>query len=176
MNDVQQATSEDSASVTPPRRARWWRPLVLLLVFVGLLVWLVRASNHAEQQLQLTRQIESLGGHVIYSYRGVRATEPKGPAWVRSLLGEQYFVTLASIHVPGLPAADAELRRLTKGIDRSGVEAVYLDQTQIDDRAVGPLKDLKDVKVLSISGHKLSPAASSELKKALSATDVRLAP
>lgn len=84
------------------------RTLVVLLT--ALAVWLGVIVNRAREQQEAVNAIEALGGRVGYDwemidvpYRGdfappimtnnrfITTTEPRGPSWLRRLIGDDYF-------------------------------------------------------------------------------------
>ena len=108
-------------NATPKFRLRWYqyrlRSLLILMVLVSLgMSWFAVKMQQAKRQGEAVKQIKKLGGTVGYDWQdpALGKTEPSGPAWIRKLLGEDFFaaVVLVSVHAEG---SDDDLEHL-KGL------------------------------------------------------------
>jgi hypothetical protein len=77
------------------RRIRFRYSLrIVLVLLTGLCVWLGLVSSRARQQRLATEQLKKLNATVVYD---TRAEELAVPAWIRNLLGDDYFVTVVEV-------------------------------------------------------------------------------
>lgn len=99
-------------------------------------VWLAILAERAREQRETVKAIEALGGYVIYDWElrhlsavankgSGQSAEPKpaGPAWLRQLLGDDYFqvVKMAGFN----HAKDADISKAIPQLQRfHGLEVV----------------------------------------------------
>ena len=162
----------------PKPKLRWFQfSLRTLLVFVTLCAvpcsWLGVKMQKARQQRKAARAIEELGGEVGWS-------EPSGPAWLRSLLGDDVFrhvdsvdafvsdvddaalenlKALNQVEYLGLvvsPVTDAGLEHL-KGLNRLQT-LIILEDTDITDAGLAHLKTLTQLEYLCLYATKVTDA------------------
>jgi internalin A len=184
----------------PPKRKRRWfqfslRTLmaVVLLVAFCMAIWIVPIKNRAERQKAVVAAIIKSGGSVIYDYQlnqhanpptSVKP-EPTAPAWLRGLLGDDFFtnVVVASVrtdadlkelhglnHLLGINhwviGSRGERRRSSgDGITDAGLEHLAdlselldldLSYTGITDAGLECIKRLKHLQTLDLSGTRIT--------------------
>lgn len=88
---------------TPPKRRRLrvtLRVAMLLVLVAG--VWMASVVNSARRQREAVADIKSRGGviHYDWEYVGGKLTKgarPRGPAWIRRYLGDEFFQDVVSV-------------------------------------------------------------------------------
>ena len=107
-----------------PRR-RWYQftlrtlLIVMTLASVGL-SWFAVKLQQARRQRAAVEAIEKAGGWVEYDYelrtRPPSDADPPGPAWLRNLLGIDFFATVVEIRLP-TTVTGAEAERIQQLLD-----------------------------------------------------------
>lgn len=182
--------------VTPPKQTRRWRQfslrslLALVLVASVALSWLGVGLRRARQQRHAIDRLRQLRARVYYDYeyagegKWVHDAELPGPAWLRELLGEDFFIRPRLIGLGGSNIDDSsmpcfecltELRSLdlveTRITDAglmhlSGLtklEELLLWGNDIGDAGLAHLESLKDLKRLSLSDTRMTDAGLAHL-------------
>lgn len=140
--------SEDSKCVDKPKR-RWCqfrlRSLFVFLTLAAIVCsWFACKMAEANRQKKAVQTIQDVGGWVRYDYEfdagGVyfEDARPPGPAWLRNLLGLDFF---------------------------SYVNEVYLSYPQVTDDDLEHLKELSEVKQLSLHGAAVTDAGLEHLRE-----------
>src|SRR5262245_30464142 len=149
----------------PPRSRRLWqislRGLLLAMLFIACLIaW---KAQHVHRQRQIVRQIESLGGWVVFDYQlernaaattagqpGNAAAPPTGwRAWCRRYLGEDFFGQVHAVSLSGCQIEDVSfLSELT------ALRSVNLSGTRV--RNLAPLRNLRGLITLKALGAPVS--------------------
>jgi hypothetical protein len=113
---------------------------VVLAVFA---VWLGVIVNRAREQREAVRAIEALGGRVIYDWQqsSMFDASPDGPAWLRQVIGDDYFQTVVGVYILGSDADAA--------------------------RAIPYLQQLPDLELIAFPWNAYSQATQDQLKAAL---------
>lgn len=133
-----------------PRRFQFsLRALFVLVTIVG--IWFGVQVNSARRQAAIVSDIEQVGGDVYYDWQlepGVGATHPPGPAWLRKLIGDDYFQTVlvAYINDPYL-----EEERLPAVDQLPALRNLVLQETQTGDATMRRISKLKHLWSLDIS-------------------------
>src|ERR1700730_8857612 len=109
----------------PKSRRRWLqfrlRSVFILMLLIGVgMTWLVAVKKKAERQRAIVEQIRKDGGWVFYDYqfdhsgRLIARAEPAAPAWLRMLLGDDFFTNVVGVHAKsrGILGSLRELDRL----------------------------------------------------------------
>ena len=153
------ATSQPKS---PARKLRWFqyslRSLFLLTLVVSLVMgWVAPRMKRTRQEDEAVEEIKKLHGQVQYDYE-VRQSgnppldeEPPGPAWLRNLLGENFFATVVKVHFDydAASVTDRDLEPL-KGLTQ--LQWVDLRGTQVTDAGLEYLKGLKQLQALDLFG------------------------
>jgi hypothetical protein len=111
-----------------PRARRRYLTFSLRTFFVlltALAVWLGVVVNRAREQREAVKAIKAVGGHVLYDwqlrYGGSLFVfdegEPAGPAWLRRVIGDEFFQDVAGVWIPPSPS-ESEFLTLTISLQR----------------------------------------------------------
>ena len=103
------------------------------VVMTCLAVWLGIIVNRAREQQEAVKAIEALGGSVRYDRQFEAKVESPGRAWLRRLIGDDYFDEVRLVTFDGappdehldIPASIPYLRRL-RGLETVVVPATTL--------------------------------------------------
>ena len=104
----------DAAGSGPICRA----PLIVVTLVGCGLAWLGWTVRGARQQQTAVAAIRKLGGFVTYDYqfdsqgRDVPNAAPPGPAWMHSLLGDDFFRSVYGVILVDPAVKDADLEQL----------------------------------------------------------------
>jgi len=179
-------------------RRRFQYSLRALLIFVTLCAvfcsWFAPKIQKAKREREAVAQIEKLGGAVRWDWydpmtgwdhepNGTRR-QPQGPAWLRALLGENFFASVDRLevtpsfgdealeHVRALRSCsdlDLSRSRITdyglKHIEGlSGVLDLYLGGTKITDAGLKHLQGFSDLQTLALGGTRVTDAGLAYLR------------
>ncbi len=165
MNDPADENRANLRAEKRTRRRRWFQfSLRTLLVFVVVCAipcaWLGSKIERKRKERGAVKAIVALHGTVRYDYQsgalpdGPRA-EPFGPAWLRRLLGENFFSEVEFVQLSGGGVADAELVNLTGLIHLRRLELV---STNVTDAGLAGLRGLSEVEMLDLSNTEVTDA------------------
>lgn len=164
---------------TPKRKRRWLQfSLRSLLIFTVLCAiaagWLGRKIEHKRREHAAVDAIRKHGGTVDYDYND--GNKPDGPAWIRSLLGDNFFNEVRAVHFYGADATDDSLRSL-EGLTRLqevdlgltkqtnvGVMRVQQNHLRVSDAGLLSLKGLTNLRYLFLDGAQVTDAGIENLK------------
>ena len=148
-----ESLSPTSTSQTPSPTQRWrWsrfslRTLLILVVLSGLPMALFALKmRQARRQRQAVEVIEETGGRVAYDNElygqegGLRV-----PAWLVTLVGEDFFGSVEVVHLEGSQVADAGLEKLTR---LTRLQRLVLSHMLVTDVGREHLKGLRRLKRL----------------------------
>ncbi len=156
------ATMASMVDATPNTRRRWLqfslRFLLLLIAVVAIpLAWKV---NRVRNQRAVLAEIQRLGGGALYDYErnynvGLSSRAgPSGPAWLRDLLGVDYFADVVGVNISGPEVTDETLARIA-GLPHLQFFSAQSDQ--ITDRGVAILaKSSKELTSVSVASKQLT--------------------
>ena len=148
------------------RLKRRWFQFSLRTIFIVmtlLALWLGYITHRARQQKQAVEAIEKLGGEVSYDY------EPAGPAWLRRLIGIDYFASVTTVELLGREVTDAGLEHLKR---LTSLRRLFLSGTQISGAGLEYLKGLTRLVLLEVDDTEVSDIGVSELQQALPNCDI----
>jgi hypothetical protein len=153
----------------PPRyKLRWYQYslrslfLVTLLASIGMSFVAVRMQR-AREQKALVAAIERTGGCVDYDYQvdGPRTpglnSQPPGPAWLRQVLGIDFFADVVRADVD----TDSAMKYL-KGFPRLHTLALY--RPEVTDAGMAYLDGLPQLQAFSVNGTRVTEAGLKHLK------------
>ncbi len=141
--------------------------LVLMLAVATAFSWLATEMKQARKQRATVDWIAEAGGWPYYDYQWapagnpIPAAEPLGPAWLRKLLGEDYFADVTFVDLRGQEVTDAGLEHL-KGLTE--LRYLNLSNRKVSDAGLQHLKGLSQLRVLWLDGTKVSDAGLEHLK------------
>ncbi len=154
-------------SEAPEPRRRWFQYslrtllLVMLLASIGM-SWFAAKLQPAREQREAAEAIEKLGGSVTYDWESdVSRSEPPGPAWVRNLLGENFFGNVVGVSLENTHVTDAAIEHV-KGF--SQLQDLDLMDTPVTDAGLEHLKALTQLRMLSLDETRVTDAGLEHLK------------
>jgi len=167
-------TDADPNAAQPKSRRRWYqyslRTLLIVVTLAGCgFGWLGVKMREAREQRAAVDAIKKLGGYVVYDYesdsRGVRVPNatPPGPAWLRSILGDDCFRTVTEVNLNTDPA-DADLECLRGFTSRV---ALGLGGERVTDAALEHLKGMTRLEMLELDSTLVTDAGAAKLQMAL---------
>ena len=159
---------------TKSRRFRFQYSLRTLLLFVTLasvfMAWFGAKFRTACQQRDAAAAVRALGGFVVYDYeeRATRSGTPEidpGPAWVRKLLGIDYFADVVRAGCnpryeggswpQPVPITDAWLDHFGR---LARMEELDLGYTEVTDEGLAKLEGLTRLRKLGLDGTRVGAA------------------
>jgi hypothetical protein len=164
--------------VDPPKHKRRWFQFSLrsLLIFTLLCAvgsaWVAQRMERKRQEREAVDAIRGIGGTVEYDYTGA---EPPGPAWLRRLLGDNFFSEVIGVQLPGdyslrlgfdgfgpsHGATDADLKCLSK---LPNLRSLGLRATNITDDGLKELIGLTHLERLDLQHTDTGDAGLARLK------------
>jgi len=141
-------------------RLRWFQYslstllLAVLLVSIGM-SWVAVRMQRARREREAVAAIVKLGGQVRYDYQVPQSGNPlpgagpPGPAWLRKLLGENFFVTVVGVHLENSSCTDADLEYLAV---LTQLRSLELDGTRVTDAGLERLTGLTRLQELGLDG------------------------
>jgi hypothetical protein len=166
------ATSQPEA---PARKLRWFqyslRSLLLLVLLVSLgMSWVAVRMKRAREQEQAVEEIAKVGGEVQYDYQDPQfrtsgdpfaESDPPGPAWLRNVLGQNFFAAVVAVDFRRSSVNDAGLGHVERLMQ---LQTLDLSGAQITDAGLQHLKGLTQLKTLFLSGRKVTDAGLEHLR------------
>ncbi len=89
---------------------------------------------------------------------------PLRAAWVRSLLGDEFFANVVEVDLASIQVTDAELNHL-KGLTQ--LRHLWLNSTQVTDIGLENLKGLTQLQTLFLQGTQVTDEGVKKLQQAL---------
>ena len=127
--------------------------------------WFAVKMQRIERRREAVKAIIGAGGSVKYDYELAAAKtnsppKPPGPAWLRKMLGDNFFATVIMATVWN----KAELGRLK---ELTNLEWLYLIETQVTDAGLEHLKELTNLETLILLETQVTEEGVKKLQKAL---------
>jgi hypothetical protein len=142
-----------------PKR-RWYQySLRSLLVFVVICAvlcgWLGKNIEKKKKERELVEEIAKSGGVVLYDYEKITGAQPSGPAWLRRLLGENFFNAVESVTFGSkqTKVSEAELMSLE---ELTELQELRLSDTDVTDAGLIHLQGLTKLQILCLGGTRIS--------------------
>jgi hypothetical protein len=153
----------------PPKRKRRWLQFSLRTLFILVLIvatpcaWLGHKIAQKRREREFVEEIRNWGGIVTYDYQIARS-KPSGPAWLRSLLGENFFNDVKVVYAGSSPISDADVARFE---DFPRLQVLHLNDTKMSDAGIDTIKHLTALEFLDLDGTKVTDAGINGLRRAL---------
>jgi Leucine Rich repeat len=149
--------TEPSKSDMPKRKRRWFQfslrtLLIFTLICAVACAWLARRVDQKRKELQAVDALVELGGRVDY---GSGFGDASGPAWLRQLLGDNFFNDVFYVDLKGTNVTDSGLENLR---ELTQLGALRLMGSNFTDDGLANLKGLTQLKVLNLTGTGISDA------------------
>ena len=165
----------DKPNVTEPAKPqRRWFQFRMRTLLVGMAVagcglgWLGVKVRDARRQQADVAAILKLGGSAEYDYdndaEGNRVPNamPPGPAWLRAVLGDDFFRDVTGVELADTPATDADLEHVRK---LAKLKWLSLDGTQMTDAGLECLAGLTRLEQLSLVRTRITDAGLEHLQR-----------
>jgi hypothetical protein len=141
------------AATKPARRYLQFR-LKTLFVFVAVTSvpcgWLAWRMEHKRLERMAVAEITKLGGQVRYDWQDSQKKEPTGAAWLRRLLGEDFFSSVIAVDINSHNVTDDSLVHVEPLADLVNL-GLWDSCEQVTDRGLSHLTGLSKLKVLYLS-------------------------
>jgi hypothetical protein len=142
--------------------------LVFVLAVSVSLGWFAWQLQKAKGHREAVEAIWAAGGLVMFDYQfdengeWIAGAEPTTPAWLRKLLGDDFFWEVVRVLHGGTEFGDNDARHL-KGMTK--LEYLSLNDTQISDSGLAHLERLTKLRVLWLSNTQISDNGLTHLKE-----------
>jgi hypothetical protein len=149
-----------------PRRRFWRFSLKTLLILLTLFcLWLGTLANSANRQRRAVEAIVRSGGEFNFDYQRVvnprgsgqvysHKVNPPGPKWLRSIIGDHYFITPVSLRLIQQPAVKDDCLAQLDALPN--LESAFFLDVPFRDSHVVHLKHLKNLTNLTFNDETLS--------------------
>ena len=100
--------------------------LLVVTLFAIACSWLAVKIRQAQRQQEAVAEIQKLGGSIVYDWPAGwkparNVLPPPGPAWLRSLLGVDLFLTVHAVDVSGIQVTDEDVNKLQQALPNSTI-------------------------------------------------------
>lgn len=146
----------------PKRRS--WRQFSLravLILMTILAIWLGIVSHRARNLRRAVDAIAAVGGSIHYHYELNAGQGPPGPAWLRKLLGDEYFVSPFHVELTGDGITDGFLEEHLAALRT--VEYLVIESLNVTDTGIEHVASLRNVSTLHLTCPKMTDAALSHI-------------
>jgi hypothetical protein len=133
---------------------------MLLVVLIAIpLGWKV---NRARNQRVVMAELQKLNAQIMYAHqttltKGVRtfndSAEPSGPAWLRKLLGDEYFVEVFQVRVVSDDVTDETIALIAR---LPGLVSVCLTSEGITDDGLKHLEGMQSLEAVTIFSQRIT--------------------
>ncbi len=134
--------------------------LVLMLVVAITSGWLATEMKAERKQREITDGIRKLRAGVYYDYPDAPAT-PHAPAWLRKLLGDDFFGSVTQVVVGNEKVNDTSLEAFE---ELHQLQAICLPFTKVTDAGLKYFKGLTQLHTLLLNGTRVGDAGLEHLK------------
>jgi hypothetical protein len=178
------AMEYQAPTVEPPKRKRRWfqyslRTLLIFTLIVAVACgWLASKVERKRSERAAVEALRKKGATVTYDYDRVRSRTPYGPAWMRWLLGENYFSEVQWVAMGGNVDADdlnavaqfphlTSLTMMSRGFTDAGLanltglrelRDLNLSQASLTDDGLKDLAGFTQLETLWLYGTKVTDA------------------
>jgi hypothetical protein len=120
--------------------------LIVTVVVAAFAGWLGRGIEHNRKQTEIAKTITGMGGYVFYDYQRwnggwSRGLEPRGPSWLREILGQNFFSELDYVGLSETGVSDDDIPAIEETVrDLGHVSTLDVMRTKISHAGVERLK------------------------------------
>jgi hypothetical protein len=151
----------------PPKPKRRWyqfslRTLLVLVLLASVgLSWFAVKMHQARRQREAVQAITKAGGAVAYyhevdeNWKPIQGAEPPTPAWLRRLLGDDFFEDVVGVVALSSDFGDAELEHV--GV-LTELGYIYLLHSQVTDAGLKHLEGLANLEDLYLCSPQVTDA------------------
>ena len=138
-------------TATPKRR--WFQfslqaLMVLMAVVAAGCGWLKWKLDRKQRERGALAEIAKVGGNFNYDWQYAGQSAPPGPAWLRKLVGDDFFSSVVLVQIEGNHVTDDWLVHLEP---LAGLKNVYLQCPRTTDAGLSPLRGMA-LRELSLEG------------------------
>ncbi len=135
--------------------------LVMLLVSIGM-SWFAIKMQKARKQKAAVEAIKKLGGEVTYDWTFDKSQSgPPGPAWMRGLLGADFFGRVVIVSLDFTQVTDIGLEPLE---ELGQLKGLFLSGTHVTDAGLKHISKLNQLQTLSLIGTQVTDGGLEQLK------------
>ena len=150
----------------------------ILIAVTCCCIWLGRVAADIRTDRGAIALVTELRGLIIYDYeidessippggylrhgRRLPGVKPPGPAWLRGLIGDEYFTEVVLINLSETTVSDQDLASMNR---LSHLRCLYLDNTTIGDAGLARLTDLPMLEELYLDNANISDAGLTYLNR-----------
>jgi hypothetical protein len=150
--------------LTPKRRWAQFSLKSLLIVTAAIGIGLGFLSYRHEAQQRDIRAIRAAGGDA--------SVEARGPAWIRSLIGDKFFERVVGVELHGSGVTDETLKIVARFPDLKGLSLIH---AAITDAGMHQLQRLPRLEVLYLESVQITDAGLMHLSAVPSLIELRIA-
>jgi hypothetical protein len=149
-----------------PNRRRWLRFSLrtFLLLLTALCVWMGIVVVNAGRQKRAIDSISAAGGTVYFDYEQLAPdqdyllikpnAEVPGPAWLRGIVGDEFFRSPVGVRLSGAEATDESVEKCARGIP--DLQFLEIHQANITDAALAHVVQFHRLRYLGLDGERLT--------------------
>jgi Leucine Rich repeat len=157
---MEDATSPAIKTVQRKRKLRWYqfslRSLLIFMVICAIpCAWLAKKIERKGREREALAAIVKSGGLVQFDYEALIGANPPGPAWLRKLLGENFFCDVEYVFLSGKNFDDTALEPLSA---LTKLEMLDLGRSNITDAGLDHLKGLSELSHLILNRTRIDNA------------------
>ncbi len=144
----------------PPKRKRRWFQFSMRTLLIGVVIVAVpcallgRKIEQKRREREASKAFKALGGQVWYDYEtddeGHRIGKaiPFGPAWMRKLLGDDFFCEIVGAELAVHQCGDVASEYVSRF---AHLQQLYLIETNLSNAGIANLKEMTELRVLDVS-------------------------
>ena len=158
-----------------------WRPVLrfslraLLIALTAICIWLGVKVNHARNNRQAIDAARSMGAFIEYAHQfpkgygkpGSRRdgnAQPPGPAWLRNLVGDEYFVSVVGLQFLKETPADDDLAKLSPLTDLRFLSFQSRSPERLTGSGLSHLRAMQKLRTLDFNGQHITDDALRHLR------------
>jgi hypothetical protein len=155
-----------------PKRPRWLRFSLrtFVLAITGLCIWLGVLAARAHRQHAAVNAIRAAGGAVVFDYEN-EGSMPPGPAWLRHLIGDDFFCSPTNATLVGENITDDFIEKHLSAL--SHLQTLRIGSTKLTDKSLAHVAKLSALLELELNCPQITVAGIQQLAPLNSLVSVR---